>query len=61
MLCPKCYGKGKILWPWKSSDAMTEYISCPICFGHGIIHCCDGEVVNECQPTRTEEIPDDKC
>lgn len=40
MNCPMCMGKNII-----STDRFGCPVHCPYCYGQGIVHCCEGDVM----------------
>lgn len=57
MICPECFGAGRILVYGKFDDNAYCHVSwqpCPSCSGFKVIHCCEGEQVQATQEPKDD-------
>lgn len=46
MLCPDCFGGGRIIVSYHPDKQGVFQAICPTCHNVGFIHCCEGEVAS---------------
>jgi len=55
MICEHCYGKGE-----RGSVEWKGVKICPDCQGSGIVHCCEGECVDQAEKEKPHEAEEAK-